>query len=224
MNKTFFQATYFEIIDGTSLYPLDPDTIEILEDGSCRQVIGGEVYAVYEPEEILHARLTLIDDTGIKEKTLSNTDINGTRKNVPDVVVYGEGDVFGLWVKASSQNEGWMKTSKVANIPGGCVIQTETQQRNPDGSYVLSQALAYVPGVWLDKTMDPPQMVQINIRARQEDFKESLPEAKPTRQEIVSIIFEEFRQKSGNLMVLERAEDAVAAIGDQWPTLFREEA
>ena len=93
------------------------------------------------------------------EKTLGNTDINGTRKNVPDVMVYGDGDTFALWLKASSQNEGWMKSSKVANVPGGCLVQTETQQRNFDKSYALSQALAFVPGVWLDKTQDPPCMV-----------------------------------------------------------------
>ncbi len=97
----------------------------------------------------------------MKEKTLGNTDINGTHKNVPDVVVYGNGDTFALWLKASSQNEGWMKTSKVANVSGGCLVQTETQQRNPDGSYALSQALAFVPGVWLDKATDPPRMMKI---------------------------------------------------------------
>ena len=93
------------------------------------------------------------------EKSLGNTDINGTRKNVPDVVVYGDGDTFALWLKASSQSEGWLKSSKVANVPGGCLVQTETQQRNFYKSYALSQALAFVPGVWLDKTQDPPCMV-----------------------------------------------------------------
>lgn len=97
----------------------------------------------------------------MKEKTLGNTDVNGTHKNVPDVVVYGNGDTFALWLKASSQNEGWMKTTKVANIPGGCLVQTETQQRNPDGSYALSQALTFVPGAWLDKATDPPRMMTI---------------------------------------------------------------
>ena len=91
-------------------------------------------------------------------KTLITTDIKGTHQNVPDVEVYGDGDTFRLWVKAASQAEGWMKTSKVANLPRGCLVQTETQQRNPDGSYALSQALAYVPGQWLNKATDPPEM------------------------------------------------------------------
>ena len=96
-------------------------------------------------------------------KTLITTDIKGTHQNVPDVEVYGDGDTFRLWVKAASQAEGWMKTSKVANLPRGCLVQTETQQRNPDGSYALSQALAYVPGQWLNKATDPPEMLSYYV-------------------------------------------------------------
>lgn len=105
----------------------------------------------------------------MKKKTLSNTDINGTHKNVPDVVVYGDGDTFSLWLKASSHSEGWMKTTKVANIPGGCLVQTETQQMNDKGSYSLSQALVFVPEVWLDKSVYPPEMVLVEkYRARRD--------------------------------------------------------
>ncbi len=95
------------------------------------------------------------------EKTLGNTDVNGTHKNVPDVVVYGDGDTFALLCKASSKNEGWMKSTKVANIPGGALVQVTTQQRNPDGSYAVAEALTYAPEVWIDKTQDPPRMVRI---------------------------------------------------------------
>lgn len=97
--------------------------------------------------------------TAQKPKSMANSDTNGTRKNVPDVAVFGDGDTFALWVKASSQAEGWMKTTKVANLPTGCLIQAETQQRNPDGSYALSQALVFVHGIWIDKASDPPKLV-----------------------------------------------------------------
>lgn len=40
-----------------------------------------------------------------------------------------------------------MKSSKAMEVPGGCVIQVTTQQRNPDGSYSVAEAVAYVPGV-----------------------------------------------------------------------------
>lgn len=46
------------------------------------------------------------------EKTLHNSDVSGARKNVPDIKVVGNGDMFRLLCKASSQNEGWMKSTK----------------------------------------------------------------------------------------------------------------
>ena len=81
-------------------------------------------------------------------KTLHNTDVNGAKKNVPDIVVFGDGDMFKLLSKASSEREGWMKSTKAMAIPGvGCVVQVTTQQRNPDGSYSLAEAVTFVPGV-----------------------------------------------------------------------------
>ena len=81
-------------------------------------------------------------------KTLHNTDVRGAQKNVPDIVVFGNGDMFKLLSKASSEREGWMKSTKAMEIPGvGCVIQVTTQQRNPDGSYSLAEAVTFVPGV-----------------------------------------------------------------------------
>lgn len=86
----------------------------------------------------------------ITEKTLHNSDISGAKKNVPDIVVYGNGDLFKLLSKASSQREGWMKSTKAMEIPHvGCLVQVTTQQRNPDGSYAVAEALQFVPGVVL---------------------------------------------------------------------------
>ena len=119
-----------------------------------RHRLFDEVVRKFEEETVNRRGRTTMD-----EKTLNNSDINGTRKNVPDVEVYGDGDTFALWCKASSEAQGFFKSTKVANVPGGCLVQTETQQKNPDGSYALSQALTFVPHVWLDKTQDPPQMV-----------------------------------------------------------------
>lgn len=80
-------------------------------------------------------------------KTLNNSDVSGARQNVKDIEVVGNGDMFRLLCKASSQNEGWMKSSKAMQVPGGCVVQVTTQQSNPDGSYALAEALTFVPGV-----------------------------------------------------------------------------
>jgi hypothetical protein len=80
-------------------------------------------------------------------KTLHNTDVSGAKENVSDIVVFGDGDMFQLLYKASSEREGWMKSTKAMQVAGGCVVQVTTQQRNPDGSYAVAEALTYVPGV-----------------------------------------------------------------------------
>lgn len=90
------------------------------------------------------------------EKTLGNTDVNGAHKNVPDIQVFGNGDMFQLLCKASSQAEGWMKSTKAMEIPEvGCVVQVTTQQRNPDGSYAVAEALTFVPGVEVEVDVNP---------------------------------------------------------------------
>lgn len=79
-------------------------------------------------------------------KTLHNSDISGTRVNVKDVQVVGNGDSFKLLCKASSENEGWMKSTKAMEVEGvGCVVQVTTQQRNEDGSYSVAEAVTFVP-------------------------------------------------------------------------------
>lgn len=81
------------------------------------------------------------------EKTLHNSDVSEARTNVPDIVVVGDGNRFALLSKASSQDQGWMKSTKAMEISGvGCVVQVTTQQRNPDGSYAVAEALTFVPG------------------------------------------------------------------------------
>lgn len=83
----------------------------------------------------------------MEEKTLHNSDMSGARQNVKDIRVVGNGDMFQLLCKASSENEGWMKSTKAMEVVGGCVVQVTTQQRNIDLTYSLAEALTYVPGV-----------------------------------------------------------------------------
>ena len=78
-------------------------------------------------------------------KTLHNSTVDGARKNVPDLVVFGDGDTFKLICKASSQAEGWMKSTKAMEIPGlGCVVQVTTQQGDN-----VAEALCFVPHAML---------------------------------------------------------------------------
>jgi hypothetical protein len=95
------------------------------------------------------------------EKTLDISQVKGARENIPDLKVYGDGDTFRLLCKASSQEEGWMKSTKVCNVDGGCIVQVTTQQRNPGGSYAVAEALTYVPGVHIDTTVEPRKLISI---------------------------------------------------------------
>lgn len=86
----------------------------------------------------------------MSEKTLGNTDVNGATKNVKDIVFFGNGDTFKLISKASSQNEGWMKSTKAMEIKNvGCVIQVTTQQGDN-----IAEAITFVPGVKIITTKD----------------------------------------------------------------------
>jgi len=89
------------------------------------------------------------------DKTLHNSDVSGAKKNVPDLVVVGNGDTFKLLCKASSQSEGWMKSTKAMEIPGlGCVVQVTTHQRNHDGTNSVAEALVYVPDCKIVEDVD----------------------------------------------------------------------
>jgi len=69
--------------------------------------------------------------------------------------------MFKLLCKASSEKEGWMKSTKAMEIPQvGCVVQVTTQQLNDTGVHrtysdnksevqqsVIAEALTFVPGV-----------------------------------------------------------------------------
>ena len=80
-------------------------------------------------------------------KTLHNSTLSGARQNVSDLVVFGNGDTFKLICKASSDQEGWMKSTKAMQIDGvGCVVQVTTQQGDN-----VAEALTFVPGVRIEE-------------------------------------------------------------------------
>lgn len=79
-------------------------------------------------------------------KTLNTSDVNGARKVIKDLVVFGDGDTFQLLCKASSADEGWMKSTKAMEIYGvGCVVQVTTQQGDN-----IAEAVTFVPGVRIE--------------------------------------------------------------------------
>ena len=90
-------------------------------------------------------------------KTLHNSDISGARKNVHDINVFGDGDLFKLISKASSAAEDWMKSTKAMQIDDiGCVIQVTTQQGEN-----VSEALTFVPNVKIEGDAPNRRIVKI---------------------------------------------------------------
>lgn len=77
------------------------------------------------------------------EKTLHNSTISDVKDNVSDLQVVGNGDMFQLLSKASSKEEGWMKSTKAMEIaPLGCLVQVTTQQWGE-----VAEAICFVHGV-----------------------------------------------------------------------------
>lgn len=84
-------------------------------------------------------------------KTLDNVDVADAKKKASDIQVVGNGDAWQLICKASSEREGWMKSTKAYEIPGrGCMVQVTTQQRNKDGSYAVAEAVTWVPNARIE--------------------------------------------------------------------------
>lgn len=76
-------------------------------------------------------------------KTVNVVDSEDLKKKVSDVEVFGNPDAFQLICKASSKSEGWMKSTKVMEIPRrGCIVQVSTQQGDN-----VAEALCFVPDV-----------------------------------------------------------------------------
>lgn len=76
------------------------------------------------------------------EKTLDNTNVAEAKDKVSDIKVFGNGDLFQLIAKASSKEQGWMKSTKAMETPKGCVVQVTTQQGDN-----VAEALTFVPDV-----------------------------------------------------------------------------
>lgn len=59
----------------------------------------------------------------------------------PNVEIFGDGDAWKLLCKASCQEQGWMKSTKVMQLPTGCMVQVTTET-----FHGVAEALVFVPG------------------------------------------------------------------------------
>jgi hypothetical protein len=100
----------------------------------------------------------------MEAKSLHNTTANGARKNVKDIVFWGDGDTFKLISKASSEAEGWMKSTKAMQAGHSVVVQVTTQQRNANGSYSISDALTTVENAEIVEIKENGEVIARHIQ------------------------------------------------------------
>lgn len=81
----------------------------------------------------------------MEKKTLDNTSIADAKAKVSDIKVVGNGDAWQLICKASSEAQGWMKSTKAMPIGTGCIVQVTTQQMGIGGTYAVAEAVVWVP-------------------------------------------------------------------------------
>jgi len=80
-------------------------------------------------------------------KTFNNGTMGDAVDQVKDIEIKGNGDMFQLLCKASSKEEGWMKSTKACEISDvGCIVQVTTQQGDN-----VAEALCFVPNVAIIK-------------------------------------------------------------------------
>ena len=102
------------------------------------------------------------------DRPLGATCKNGAKTLMPDGVTWGESDCFKLISKFSSEAAGIMKSTKAMDVGNGCIVQVTTQQRNPDGTFAVAEALTYVPGVTILDFQEDGVTVARYIRADKE--------------------------------------------------------
>lgn len=120
-------------------------------------------YISWSPKEQFDNGYIECNDT--QEKSYGNTDVNGAKKNVPDLVIFGDGDLFKLISKASSKNEQWMKSTKAMEVPGvGCLVQVTTQQKDN-----VAEALQFIRGVTIETVYEGDTAISRTLVPIQKD-------------------------------------------------------
>lgn len=77
-------------------------------------------------------------------KALDVKSMQSLKEKVPDVQMSGDPGAWKLLGKASSVAQGWMRSTKAMEVPGGALVQVSTLHAGN-----VAEALAFVPGVRL---------------------------------------------------------------------------
>lgn len=131
--------------NGVLLETISKDKVEVENGFPSKQWINKEFgtgkFVVWDTDKETSAIIEISES-----KALDVTSSKDFAK-VSDIKVFGNPDLWRLICKASSESQGWMKSTKAMYIHGfGCLVQVTTQQRNPDGSYSIAEAVTAVPG------------------------------------------------------------------------------
>ena len=147
-------------INGRKIEQINTDTYRIQTLEGYHDMTRDDMLVIGVKGEAYPCKIDIFEMTYVKEsgsitpKSLHNTCSNGATKNVKDIVFWGNGDTFKLISKASSEAEGWMKSIKAMKCGKDVVIQVTTQQKNPDGSYSVAEALTTAHNKKIMETTD----------------------------------------------------------------------
>ena len=70
------------------------------------------------------------------------------------IETFGDLNMLQPIIKTACEKEGWSKSTKAIQFHHGCLIQVSSRQLNPDGSYMLSEALEFVPDIMIERSVD----------------------------------------------------------------------
>ena len=96
---------------------------------------------------------------------LKNTTNEDTKKNINDAFIFGD-DCWKLITKFSSESRGTMKSTKAMQCGESVVVQVTTQQRNPDGSYAIAEALTTVANAYIFEQKENDIVVARKIKKK----------------------------------------------------------
>ena len=107
--------------------------------------------------EIAGAKVTITGDNPEETEKLAKTVSEAMTGSVADthdfieqakkkgekVEIIGKPDEFQLLCKVTSKN--LKKSTKVMNVPTGCIVQITTKEVSPNGQFVVAEAVTFVP-------------------------------------------------------------------------------
>ncbi len=90
------------------------------------------------------------------DRALDNEDMVTASASTPDMKVSGNPGAWVLVCKASSQSQGWMKSTKAMDVPHGVLVQVTTEHRHNGIAVACAEALSYLPGISVADLVSSP--------------------------------------------------------------------